>query len=86
MIVVAVFHEDGILTVLEFEDELAMLTGDELDLGFTVTSTGPSILIHLETDESEAKSGFLIEYNAGKKESKFISIYVRLNLYQNNII
>ena len=60
---VNIYDGDSIL-----EAELARLTGNSVTLEDRVTSTGPSIFINLETDGSEQRSGFMIEYNAGNEE------------------
>ena len=51
-----------------FDTQLERLTGEALAPNFQVTASGSKILVNLESDDSETKQGFEIQFDAGKEE------------------
>lgn len=65
-----VFYSYDFVTIYDgetvFDNQLERLTGSSLAADYLVTSSGNKILINLESDSSETRSGFEIQFAAGK--------------------
>ena len=49
-----------------FDDELDQLTGDSLPNSFQIISSSNKVLVNFQTDDSETRPGFRIQYEKSK--------------------